>query len=514
MNSFWNNGEREIIQGLDVLGLRALDQQLERQWVAGITTISFRARFVALVPWLLWKVYERELKGQGDGARLDVDRLAAAFTRLEIVVVCASRLGHEWGESGDTYGVPGSSLHNQVLEDLATTGRASLPTSGSGGIYGTYAMPCRGFGILVAPPPGAAIPASITPGRGKRICEVRERHGGQGELANAILEGGTISIEALKSEGRYYSVNGLTACPEELAAIRESLVTPPDGMAASYKTVRASISLALEKLGEGATTSAEIIARNYSEAVAQDEPSETRLAWLEYELRRRGHFALELLLSAATLTLGDIIKGTIEDIIRRWADHHDFPELLRSVLPLGESPLLQKYPALIGAMSADAFLDAPVSRSQGRSLTACPQALYGLALLDACRRQSAPLRTAGRLTDRNHVLDRAFSILDSSGELPISEILARLLRECVVKPHLATTLRKLSRGQKCSMRFYPEGDRLHSTGVQVAPGYSGDRLHNLLGFLADVGYCDRKPSRNYGLLAPGKDLLSTLEAEL
>src|ERR1035438_5604630 len=111
METFWNSGERQKIRGLDILGLRQLDQQLENRWVAGITTISFRARYLTLLTWILSEFYQGELRRGGGKSIFDNDLLESILARLKFVILASTSAGKQWGESGDTYGVLGSDIY-------------------------------------------------------------------------------------------------------------------------------------------------------------------------------------------------------------------------------------------------------------------------------------------------------------------------------------------------------------------------------------------------------------------
>jgi hypothetical protein len=220
------------------------------------------------------------------------------------------------------------------------------------------------------------------------------------------------------------------------------------------------------------------------------------LAWADYELHRRVHLALELLLSALTETLRRLTEGTIDKVIAEWEEEKDLPPILRQLFPTTAPPLDLVLKEVAGGLPEDAFLQVPLRNYEGLK-EPVHQGLCALALLLACSRQTQSLRASGILPNRSHYLERVFALLGEREHQPVRETLAALLVQGAVEPHLRTTLRKMGQGQKCSLRFFPEGAVLRPTGTGVYPGFSGDRLRNVLGMLADLGFCNRHESGGY-----------------
>ena len=303
---FWNSGEGTKIEGLDVLGFRRIDQDLERQWVAGITTISFRARYLSMLPWVLGDFFERRLaKGDGD-ADFDQEELDAALRRFELVVFLASRFGESRGEDGNTYGVLGSDLFEDSATRLENGGSVDSEVEKGGAALGTYLMPARSLGLLAVADPDSPLPVAIPP-RGRSLYEVRREAIGGGHLREVIFGGGAIQRRDLDEEGALYSVNGLSSTSEEARLLAEAFLEPAEqsgqeGFDHFQETINWALTGVVEHPGSG---SGELIRACYAKVVdsGTNATSSVERAWFEYDLRRRVHFAFELLFRSVVQTL-------------------------------------------------------------------------------------------------------------------------------------------------------------------------------------------------------------------
>jgi hypothetical protein len=237
--------------------------------------------------------------------------------------------------------------------------------------------------------------------------------------------------------------------------------------------------------------------------------SDVENAWAEYEFRRRVHFGLELLLSAFVDELISYEESTIERVTAEWAKPEVLPEAVSELTGWGKGCMAERVSVLAKQLRTKKFVDEALWSRDTRGLSTRARAIYALALILACRDQSSKPLRSGQFRNRQTPCERAFDLVGENPTTSMAAVLSRLLAEIVVPAHMATSLRKMSQGQKCSLRFFPEGYALHATGKQVNAGYSGDRLTNVLGMWADIGALERTRGE-FAMTRKGQALLKQL----
>lgn len=495
MQAFWNSGAHESTLGLDILGIRQLDQFMEQQWVAGITTISYRARYLSLLPWVLAEFWRRET---ANGATtFDRARFTAATRRLEFIVLVCSDAAREGRPLGP--GVLGADLHAGDMQRLRAGGTVTIPSDRGGATYGTYATTCRSFGLLQS---GDEVLPVLLSERGRVLHQQRESACRGSMLAEAVFEGGTLNQDLARREASLFALNALPGTGDECMSLRHALSQPwSDAPAprASYARFRGTLRWIFRRLEAAPSGSAALIAGAYLAALSDSGASPVTLAWAAYELRRRAHFALELMLAAVTRAVNETEGSTLDQVVARWRRRTEPPSPFADLVDIpAQATLATLLDALPNVMPASEPLSAAAFASQAPD----GQALSAALLLGVLARQTALLRAAGRLPDHQHYAERAFALV-AEGATRSPWDVVRSLAGLVVSRHLETTLRKMGAGQKCSLRFFPEGDRLVPTGHIVSPGYSGDRLGNVLNMSADVGWLQRTP-QGFALAGEGR----------
>lgn len=445
MELSWNDQYRKLIVGLDILGVRQLDQRLEVQLVGGLTTVAPRARYLTLVTWALASLYRRLLRDGGGELVLNDDIENETLTRLEFLVAAATKEGSRNEEHGSQNGIVGSDVYEAELKELADSDSAPVPSPRRPGVLNAYGSPIQGFGLLAGAKDGA--PLALTP-RGQDLVL---RMAVPDDVQRLLFEGERIHRSNLDLLRVHLSLNRLTSAIGEREALLHALDVPTaSGSEAHVERFRATRCWAIGHLAEQPADGDGLVDRAYSDLVLQRADSNIALLWAEVALRKRVHFALELLLAALTNTLEPDRGTTIETVVANLAEglrEQRPPEVLEAVI--GEQPLVlsESWNALRKRLAADTFLDAPPRRNLSR-LPPRWQLAVALCLLAATEAQTRGARESGLVRDRGReAMESTFQTVVEGGGQSIANVAADVLRGEVAARHLRHTMRKMSQRQ-------------------------------------------------------------------
>lgn len=494
MKISWGDDLLDDTPGLDILGVRRIDQGVELTLVNGITTISQRARYFSILPWALGDYLVRHTS---EGFHWD--SLKTHLRRVEFMILAASRLDREINGS-DASGALGANLQQERISTLLAGGPVTFPDDKGGAILGTYFAPCRSIGLVRNG--DAILPYKLTR-RGKEMLELRKDRLAGSPVMAAIWSGREISRALVEAAIPDFSLARLATSTNEARILFNSFVTPwePEDeyqrsqVVGAYNSFNETIKWANAMLATEPNSPAGLLVRNFEDCTLRGTGSQIAFSWAEYEYRRRCHFALELMLSALTRSLGEFELASIAQIVSAWLENLEASSMLKRIWPDATATLGANAVAVVESIPKNLFSDKSVPTDDLCRLPTIDQAFASVALLAATASQTKAIRRDGYIDRRpTYPGERAVELIENSGQESFSELMTRLA-ELTAFSHLQTTLRKMGTGQKCSLRFFPDGPFLRSTGMGMTPGHSSDRLTNVLRILTDIGMYRRSSGK-------------------
>jgi hypothetical protein len=349
-----------------------------------------------------------------------------------------------------------------------------------------------------------------------------------------VFEGGAVDRDLILLHGQPFSLNALAASPEETLALRRAF-SGENGKDDDLEQMEGSpfqetLRWLLRTLQKSRLASSQL-STNTMIAVPHRCPEGTNDSviahqWGEVEFRRRVHYGLELLLSAFSRELKDMSHegspaATIEEAVARWTEDAPACEVITELWPSAGRNWAVVAGAALADITTDRLWREPITRAKFHGVTQRDQALGGIMLLWTCSAMDCRENGAPAFSQFNSAGDHALTIVrqamantHAGDAIPIgrlADLAARLLSEVVVPAHLTVTLRKMGAGLDCSLRFFPDGDRYRSTGIVTTPGFSNDRLTNVMTMLADIGLLTVADGE-FSLSVHGKAMLEAIAA--
>jgi hypothetical protein len=145
MDVAWGDKFDGSTQGLDILGVRGLDQSIEARLVNGLTTVSLRGRYLTILPWALGEYFDADR--QAGVTEYDDDRFRAFLFHVEYLTLAATTIDPNPGDAG---GALGSVNFAKEMVALQAGEAIQVPKERLGGMLGVYFGPSTALGLMRA----------------------------------------------------------------------------------------------------------------------------------------------------------------------------------------------------------------------------------------------------------------------------------------------------------------------------------------------------------------------------